>query len=217
MDEAWLDDISEFTGAYGTCADPSSAWLADVSSLKVRAERMECRFDSFHFFGPRTDLHTGLSPLSRWKSGIFTTPDGKRFAPNIPSKKIFSTPETRRTGGRVKVTRPIWALRVLVEGAWYCFEHGEVVKSGATRNADALARYLASEIGMPRLGEVTFVACDGPAAKFGLVFSNILLDENVACHIALGLGIDDVFEGTGTMDRPAREASGCELSFAHNP
>ena len=106
-------------------------------------------------------------------------------------------------------------MGVMVEGAWLRFEKGEVVESGASRNAEALAGFLASEIGIRRLGEVALVECDGPVAKSGLIFGNILLDENAACHIALGLGIEETFEGADAMDGPAREAAGFNEAFNH--
>ena len=196
--------------------DPSSAWLANVLSLDAKAARMtELRFDSLRFFGPGTDITVGLSPSSCWKSCLSATREGKRFTPNIPSEEIFSTPDARRTSGRVTVTRPVRVMGVMVEGAWLRFEKGEVVESGASRNAEALAGFLASEIGVRRLGEVALVECEGPVAKSGLIFGNVLLDENAACHIALGLSIEEAFEGADAMDGPAREAAGFNEALSH--
>ena len=196
--------------------DPAAAWLADVMNLGARAELMtQHRFDSLHFYGPGTDLRVGLSPSSLWKNAIGTTHEGKRFTPNLPSEEIFSTPDARRTSGRVTVTRPVRVMGVMVENAWFRFEKGEVVESSATRNAEALACCLASETGMRRLGEVALVECDSPVAKSKLIFGNILLDENAACHIALGLGIEETFENVQAMDGPAREAAGFNEAIDH--
>ncbi len=196
--------------------DPSAAWLADISILDVKAAQMtERHFESLHFYGPGTDLQVGLSPSSRWKNANSTTPEGKRFIPNIPSEEIFSTPDARRTSGHVSITRPVRVMGVIVEDAWFRFENGEVVASGAARNAETLKRYLASEIGIRRLGEVALVESDGPIANSELIFGNILLDENAACHIALGFGIEEAFEGADTMDKPAREAVGFNEAINH--
>lgn len=197
--------------------DPSQAWLADSERLAARAALMgERRFDRLRFFGPGTDLTVGLSPLSRWKSAISgTLGEGRRFIPNIPSEEIFTTPDARRTEGRAAVTRPVRVMGVMVEGAWFRFEHGEAVESGAVRNAEALSRHLASDRSLRRLGEVALVECANPVARSGLVFGNVLLDENAACHIALGFGYEPAFEGAGSMNRKRREAAGFNEAIDH--
>ena len=75
------------------------------------------RFNSLRFYGPGTDLRVGLSPSSRWKNAIGSTNEGKRFTPNLPSEEIFSTPDARRTSGRVTVTKPVRVMGVMVENA----------------------------------------------------------------------------------------------------
>jgi len=182
----------------------------------VKAARItERHFENFHFSGLGTDLHVGLSPSSRWKNASSTTPEGKQFTPNIPSEEIFSTPDARRTNGHVTVTRPVRVMGVMVEGAWFRFENGEVVESGTARNAEALACYLTSEIGIRRFGEVAMVESDDPVAKSELIFGNFLLDENAACDIALGFGVEGAFESADTMDKPAREAAGFNEAMNH--
>jgi aminopeptidase len=198
-------------------ADPSKAWLADSARLEARAAlMMERRFDSLRFSGPGTDLLVGLSPRSRWKSAVSgTLGEGRRFTPNIPSEEIFTTPDARRTEGRAALTRPVRVNGVMVEGAWFRFEHGEAVESGAARNAEALSRHLASDLSLRRLGEVALVECTNPVAESGLVFGNVLLDENAACHIALGFGYEPAFEGAGEMDGKTREAAGFNEAIDH--
>ncbi len=41
------------------------------------------------------------------------------------------------------------------------------------------------------------------------------IDENAACHIALGAAYDEAFEGSGSMDKAAKEASGFNDSLVH--
>jgi aminopeptidase len=196
--------------------DPAARWLADVAGLEARAQALNARhFDALRFTGPGTDLHIGLAPASRWANAYGTTSDGIRFTPNLPSEEVFSTPDARLTSGTVTLTKPAKILGLVVEGGWLRFERGEVVESGASRNAEILSRYLGIDAGARRLGEAALVECDSPVARSGLTFGNALLDENAACHIALGSGIEETFEGAPGMDEAARQAAGFNNSIDH--
>jgi aminopeptidase len=75
-----------------------------------------------------------------------------------------------------------------VEGLRLRFENGRVVQVDADRNAGALRSRLETDPGAGRLGEVALVDGTSPVGRSGWVFSDILLDENASCHIALGNG-----------------------------
>lgn len=191
--------------------------LAHYDSLAERARKLNgSRLDTLRFTAPGTDLVVGLSKRSRWMGGTLVTPDGRRFVPNIPTEEVFTTPDFRRTEGRVSCSRPVMILDVPVEGAWLEFRKGEVVASGASKGADVLGRFLAMEKGSRRLGEVALVDCSSPIWRSGRFFRNILLDENAACHIALGSGFPKSFEGADAMGTEEREASGFNDSFEHD-
>ena len=191
--------------------------LAHYDSLAERARRLdETGLETLRFTAPGTDLVVGLSKRSRWMGGTLATPDGRRFVPNIPTEEVFTTPDFRLTEGRVACSRPVMILDVPVEGAWLEFRKGEVVASGASKGADVLERFIAMEKGSRRLGEVALVDCSSPIWRSGRFFRNILLDENAACHIALGSGFPKSFEGADAMGTEEREASGFNDSFEHD-
>jgi aminopeptidase len=86
-------------------------------------------------------------------------------------------------------TRPFQLLGgVTVEGLRLRFEAGRVVEVEADRNADALRSFVQADAGAARLGEVALVDGTSPVGQSGRVFNDVLLDENAACHIALGNG-----------------------------
>jgi len=211
-DELWpvLLDAMRLSG--GSAAIP----LAHFNKLAGRAAALsDLRLDSLLFAGPGTDLRVGLSPRSLWMGGAVATPNNRSFTPNIPTEEIFTTPDFRRTEGRVTCTRPIMVMDMIVEGAWLEFRSGEVVASGASRNAEALERFLAIDRGARRLGEVALVDCSSPIWRSGKLFRNILLDENAACHIALGHGLAATFRGAAPMRPGEREAAGYNESLEH--
>jgi len=196
--------------------DPRAALLARAAELRERSGILErARLSELRFSGPGTDLSIGLSPRSRWAGADASTPDGRRFMPNHPTEEVFTSPDCRLATGRVACTRPVKVLGETVIDAWFEFREGKVTASGAKKGADTLARYLDVDSGSRRLGEVALVDALGPIWKSGFVFDNILLDENAACHIALGSAYVDAFEGSGDMSPAERAAEGYNESLVH--
>jgi aminopeptidase len=196
--------------------DPAAAWRAHVEATDERSRHIDSlKLRTLRFTGPGTDLLVGLSPRSRWVGGFSRTPRGVFFTPNIPTEEIFATPDARLTEGRVTCTRPVGILGSKVEGAWFVFGDGLVRSCGASRNEDFLKSYIDMTPGARRLGEVALVDSAGPVARSGLVFDNGLIDENAACHIALGSGFEEAFEGAEGMDPAARAAEGYNDCLVH--
>lgn len=196
--------------------DPAASLRAHAAELSARARRLnEAKLREVHFKGPGTDLRIGLSPRSRWGGAGGTTPKGRFFIPNHPTEEVFTSPDCRLAEGRVACTRPVKVLGETVLGGWFEFRGGRVVASGADKGAATLARYLEVDPGASRLGEVALVDSLGPIWKSGLVFDNILLDENATCHIALGSAYVDAFEGSGSMSSEERAAEGYNEALVH--
>jgi len=196
--------------------DPAAELRAHSAELQARAKILnEARLKEVHFSGPGTDLRIGLSPRSRWGGAGGNTPQGRFFLPNHPTEEVFTSPDNRLAEGRVACTRPVKVLGETVVEGWFEFREGRVVASGAKKGSETLARYLEVDPGASRLGEVALVDSLGPIWKSGFIFDNILLDENAACHIALGSAYVDVFEGSGNMGSEERAAAGYNEALVH--
>jgi aminopeptidase len=65
------------------------------------------------------------------------------------------------------------------------------------------------------LGEVALVGTDSPVFRSGLVFEEILFDENAACHIAFGSAYRGCLAGGTELSREACESLGCNSSSVH--
>lgn len=196
--------------------DPAAAWLEHDAELKRRAGILNrARFDAFRITGPGTDLLVGMAPDRVFVGGRGTAKDGRMFFPNIPTEEVFGTPDFRRTRGRAVCTRPVQVNGSNVEGAWFEFEDGRVVSCGAERNEAALAQFLETDGQARFLGELALVGTDSPIAGSGLVFNNILLDENAAIHIALGNGYTECVEGATGLDDSGLLERGCNVSLVH--
>lgn len=196
--------------------DPVQAWKLHDLTLKKRASFMnENSFHGIRFRGPGTDLFTGMERNRLFLGGSGSSADGTRFFPNIPTEEIFSTPRMELTEGKVVCTRPVTVLGAQVEGAWFRFHKGEVIEYGADRNADILGKFLDTDEGARRLGEVALVGIDSPLYRSGRIFHNILFDENASCHIALGNGYTDCIRNGVDMDDRQLEETGCNVSLVH--
>jgi aminopeptidase len=179
--------------------DPVAAWNAHMSTLAHRAAALnERRFDSVRFRGPGTDLTIGLLPASRWATAAFTTSSGHPFVPNIPTEEVFTTPDPARTEGAVRATRPFSPFPgSVVDGLELQFKGGEVIDVRARDGAEIVRGQLEHDAGAARLGEVALVDGHSRVGRLDTVFFDVLFDENAACHIAYGKGLQDGLEPGG--------------------
>lgn len=196
--------------------EPAAAWYKHDSELKRRAAFLnEKSYCGYHFLGPDTDLTIGMLPDRRFCGGSCKSADGTIFFPNIPTEEVFSTPDMNATQGRVKCTRPVTVLGAQVEDAWFEFNRGRVTDCGAGKNGEVLKRYIDTDEGAARLGEIALVGTDSPIYRSGLVFHNILFDENASCHIALGNGYTDCIKGGTSMTSSELDDVSCNQSLVH--
>jgi aminopeptidase len=196
--------------------DTGAIVLSHAREIEARCKRLDAlSLSALRFSGPGTELRVGLSRRSRWVGGGSRTPDGRYFLANHPSEEAFTSPDARLTEGRATCTRPVEVLGAKVEGAWFEFRGGVVVDFGAAKNRGSLERYFQIEPNARRLGEVALVDGSGPIFRSGLVFNDALIDENAACHIALGAAYEEAFEGSEGMDEEAKRGEGFNTSLVH--
>jgi len=176
--------------------DPVQAWEERMAVLRESASRLaERRFDAIELRGPGTELTVGLLPTATWWSADFTTAEGLRHLPNLPTEEVFTTPDPMRTQGHVTSTKPLVLQDgTIVRGLRVRFEAGKAVEIDADENAEALRSRLAGDEGGLRLGELALVDRKGRIGPLGTVFYDTLLDENASSHIAFGGGFPFLVE-----------------------
>ena len=108
--------------------DPIAAWKAHISMLRERASQLnERRFDAVRFRGPGTDLTVGLLPVADWTAAGIETSWGQFYVPNLPTEEVFTTPDCRRTQGKVRSTQPLVLVGgTVVRDLEMTFENGRV-------------------------------------------------------------------------------------------
>ncbi|MEO7189542.1 MAG: aminopeptidase [Vicinamibacterales bacterium] len=191
-------------------------WWARGERIARRSRLLDAAgIESLHVAGPSTDLTVGLHPLARFGGGMHNGNDVRFFA-NLPTFENYTTPDRRRTRGVVSMTRPVLINGQSVEGLHVEFAEGRVVGFRAIAGEDAFRAMVDTDEGASFLGEVALVGIDdSPIYSTGLVFQNILLDENAACHIAFGRAYIDRLEGGTAMSREDLDAAGCNDSKVH--
>jgi aminopeptidase len=192
--------------------DPGAAWEERMNTLNDSAKRLAGRrFDAIQLRGPGTDLTVGMLSTHTWWAADFTTVEGLRHFPNLPTEEIFTTPDPKRTSGHVTSTKPL-VLRdgTIIRGLRVRFEDGRAVEVDADENAEALRAQLTIDDGALRLGELALVDRHGRIGPLDTVFYDTLLDENAASHIALGSGFPFLVEES-EVERV--NSSGTHLDF----
>lgn len=187
----------------------------DLRLHKRRKELSELGIRELHFIGPKTDLRVGLSERARFKGGSDLSALGVRFQPNMPTEEVYTTPDWRLTEGYVLVTRPIKVNGVTVRDLSLVFQKGELISFECSAGREVFSEYIGSDSGAKRLGEVALVGVDSPVFKSGRLFESILLDENAACHIALGMAYKDCLDSGGSLNTQELAQCGCNESSAH--
>ena len=165
--------------------------------------------------GPGTDLRVGLPPAHRWLTGAETTVEGISHIVNVPTEEVFTTPDRRLTEGTVRSTFPLSLGGSIVRGLEVRFEQGKAVEVRAEAGADAVREEMAADEGASYLGEVALVDGDSRVRKTGVVFFDTLFDENAACHIAWGQGIQGALDGGEEMTAAELAAHGYNDSVVH--
>jgi len=175
--------------------DPVEAWRAHVARLKERSAHLnELRPDALRYRGAGTDLTVGLLPNVRWMSGSLDTSGGIEYVANMPTEEVFTSPDARRTEGRIRSTRPLPLSGQIIRGLELTFEGGRAVRVEAETGADLVRSHLATIENADRLGEVALVTKESRVGEAGLLFYETLFDENATCHVAYGAGLPFLLE-----------------------
>ncbi|MFX1573635.1 MAG: aminopeptidase [Promethearchaeota archaeon] len=166
--------------------DPVTAWRDHVNQLIARANYLNNKqYYSLRFVAPGTDLTIGLPMGHLWQSAHMTSQKGINFLANFPSEEIFTIPHKDKVDGIVRATKPRFA-EVMIEDFNLTFSEGKVIKATAKKGEEILLDKLKKDVGASRLGEVALVPHSSPISQSGLIFYNVILDENASCHLALG-------------------------------
>ena len=198
-------------------ADPESDWELHNATFEKNLRFLnEKRFVALHYTADNgTDLTVGLTDRHLWAGGCGETPDGPPFFPNIPTEEVFTSPDCEKADGIVYSALPLIHHGNKIDRFWLRFEGGCVVDYDAVIGKDALASILATDEGARRLGEVALISKNTPIRESEMLFYDTLYDENASCHLALGIGFAECYEGGYGMTTEELRERGVNTSSTH--
>jgi len=196
--------------------NPVAAWDHHASQLEARSEYLnDKRYQFLTMTGPGTDLTIGLPEGHTWNSACLTSQNGIKYIGNIPTEEIYTVPNKYKTEGVVRGTKPFMG-DTIIEDFSLTFSQGRVIHASAKKGEEALLDLLKKDDCANYLGEVALVPHSSPISQTGVVFFSDLIDENAACHLALGQGIRYCLEGGVIMTDEEFTAAGGNVSVIHS-
>jgi aminopeptidase len=196
--------------------DPVAAWQEHSAKLRARCEQLDAAaFDAIRFTGPGTDLTVGLLSGSRWSGGGLQTVDGIEHVANLPTEEVFNCPDSRRTEGVVRSTRPLSLGGTIVRDLEMRFAGGVCVDVKASTGADAVRGQMEVDEFGTRLGEVALVDGESRVGQTGITFFDTLFDENATCHIAYGSAVTFGIDGLEGLSPDELRERGINVSSIH--
>ncbi|MFW9930047.1 MAG: aminopeptidase [Candidatus Thorarchaeota archaeon] len=192
--------------------DPITAWHDHMNQLQSRCNYLnQKQYNALKLNAPGTDLMVGLVKKHIWKSGMMKTQNGINFIANFPTEEICTVPHKDKVSGSVIQTRP----DDQIEGLKLTFSNGKVVDATARKGEEYLHKIIKIDEGATRLGEVALVSHKSPISHSGILFYNLLLDENAACHLALGECLRMCIKSGEKMSDDELLAKGANISGIH--
>lgn len=190
--------------------DPVSAWVEHNEKLHRRCQYLDKKqYKALKLYSKDTDLTIGLPKNHVWHGGDVLSQTGVKFTPNIPTEEVFTLPDKNRVEGYVKITRPVFFQGVTIDNCVFKFSKGRIIEATAKTNEEILIKTIDVDEGARRLGEIALVPHSSPISQTGLLFYNILLDENSSNHIALGKGFKlSLKDGENLSDEDFSNAGG---------
>lgn len=197
--------------------DPESMWETHNAKLaKNKRILNEGHYSALHYTSENgTDLTVGLPAGHIWEGGASKTKAGVSYFPNIPTEEVFTSPDRSKADGIVYSVLPLVHNGSVIRNFWLKFEQGAVVDYGAEQGEDVLTGILETDEGARHLGECALISKNTPIRQTGLLFYNTLYDENASCHLALGMGFPDCYQGGYEMTQEELLAAGINESAKH--
>ena len=197
--------------------NPIAAWDEHKKNFDEHKEFLNShKFVKLHYTNEKgTDLYVGLPEKHLWEGGGAETVGGVYFFPNMPTEEVYTSPHRAKTEGIVYSALPLVYSGNVIKDFWFKFESGKVVDFGAQKGAEVLEQLLATDDGAKHLGECALVPKESPIRQSGKLFFSTLYDENASCHLAVGMGFPDAYDGGLQMSKEELLSEGVNDSATH--
>ncbi len=165
-----------------------AAWQEHCERLGSTAARLtQLQLTRLHYrYSLGTDLSVGLPQGHIWLGGADTLADGRKIVANMPTEEVFTAPHREQIDGVLCSSRPLVLNGNIVDGIRLGFRNGRIEEISAAQGEDILRAAIDTDAGSRYIGEIALVPANTPVSRSGLLFYNVLFDENASCHFAFG-------------------------------
>lgn len=187
--------------------DPIKNWEKYNKDIKARAKWLDSlKIKTLHYTSKNgTDLTVGIHKDVHFCGGAHDSIGNPPYNPNMPAVECFTTPDKYITEGVAVASKPLAHNGSVIEGFKVYFHKGRIVKVTAKKGEVALKKIVETDEGSHYLGEAALVPFDSPVSNTNMVYYKTILDENAACHLAMGCSIST------TYNKPLRGLNAKEL------
>lgn len=193
--------------------DPCKSWDEYITNSVARINKLNnLGIKKLHYSNSLgTDLFIEMPNDSLWCGAA----NNKDMIVNMPSYEIFSSPNYLKTNGIVYNSKPLFYSGKKIDGFWIKFRDGKVIDFDAKEGKEILKGIINSDSNSCYLGEVSLVNNDSPISNTHLVFGTTLIDENAACHLALGDGFSECIKDGDKLNKEELLEHGINKSTNH--
>jgi len=198
--------------------DPIENWNKHLEILASQSKKLnDYKLKSLVYKNSiGTNLEIGLPKGHKWVGGSKQAKTGNMFIANIPTEEIFTTPHKDEVNGIVYSTKPLIYMGNVIDDFWIKFEKGRATSYKANIGHEFLEKMITAHLNADFLGEVALVSQSSPISKLGIVWYNILYDENASCHLALGSAYSYTVADTDGLSEDEKMAKGINQCLSHN-
>jgi aminopeptidase len=166
--------------------DPIKEWNNYINIEQTRINKLNSlKIKTLHYQNKLgTDLTIGLIPETHFEGAE----NKQGMLLNMPSYEIFTSPHKLLTNGIVYASKPLIYNGVMIDKFYLEFKDGQVINYGAKTGLETLKKIIEETAATHYLGECALVNYDSPISNTKQIFNTTLIDENAACHLALGAG-----------------------------
>ena len=157
-----------------------------------------------------TDIEVTLPENALWASA-----SSDKYLVNMPSYEVFTTPDYHYTEGIVYNSKPLIYSGQVIDEFYLKFAKGKVVEAKAEVGNETLQSLLKSDKLSSFLGEVAIVNYNSPISNTNKLFKTTLIDENAACHLALGSGFTECIKDGNKLSEDELDKLGINTSKNH--
>ncbi len=196
--------------------DPIAAWKNQIENLAKRSKYLNQKaYTALRLTAPGTNLTIGLPTGHIWQGGNTKTQSGISFTANIPTEEIYTLPHKDKVEGFVSTSKPVHYGGITIENCRLTFSKGRIVEAKAEKGEEFLLKTIKTDEGARHLGEIALVPHSSPISQSGMLFYNMLIDENASNHIALGKAYKDSLKDGETLSDEDFMIAGGNYSLIH--